>query len=135
MTETTETEENLEQETADLSGPLEMDEVSAAAEISDPAQPEGALEQGDDYTPPADQPQVQNPERFTGHKVRLRVFEGPLDLLLYLIRGHRYDIFDIPMQEVTSQFIEYLRALDELDKAAEFDIEFAGDFCVTAATL
>lgn len=87
-----------------------------------------------------DQPQVRDPDRFTGHKIRLHIFEGPLDLLLYLIRGHRYDVLDIPITEITSQFIEYLRTMDELAKAddaqiANIDIEYAGDFCVTAATL
>lgn len=85
--------------------------------------------------PPASQPLVRDLDRFTGHKVRMELFEGPLDLLLYLIRGHRYDICDIPMREITGQFVEFLRTLDELDKAAELDIEYAGDFCVTAATL
>ena len=87
-----------------------------------------------------DQPQVRDPERFSGHKIRLQIFEGPLDLLLYLIRGHRYDIFDIPISDVTRQFVEFLRTLDELEKVAdanvaEINIEYAGDFCVTAATL
>jgi segregation and condensation protein A len=81
------------------------------------------------------QPQVCDPERFVGHKVRLQIFEGPLDLLLYLIRGHRYDVFDIPIREVTEQFVEFLKTMDELDKAADVDIEYAGDFCVMAATL
>lgn len=90
--------------------------------------------------PIADQPQVRDMDRFFGHKIRLQIFEGPLDLLLYLIRGHRYDIFDIPISQVTRQFIEFLRTMDELEKAADsgaatIDIEYAGDFCVTAATL
>lgn len=142
MTETTETTENLAEETVEITEqPLEAAEesvVEASAPVAEPGEgePVEAAASGEDgYTPPADQPQVKDPERFTGHKVRLRVFEGPLDLLLYLIRGHRYDIFDIPIQEVTSQFIEYLRAIDDLENAVEFDIEFAGDFCVTAATL
>ena len=75
------------------------------------------------------QPQVRDPERFTGYDVRLPVFEGPIDLLLYLIRAHKYDIFDIPIRELTSQFIEYLTLIRELDA------EYAGDFLVTAATL
>jgi segregation and condensation protein A len=87
-----------------------------------------------------DESAVRDPDRFIGHRVRLQIFEGPLDLLLYLIRGHRADIFDIPICEVTTQFIEFLRTLDELEKAgdagvARVDIEKAGDFCVTAATL
>src|SRR4051794_16404345 len=73
----------------------------------------------------ATQPQVRDPERFTGHRVRLRVFEGPLDLLLYLIRAHRYDIFDIPISDVTHQFIEFIRLMEEID------LEYAGDFMVT----
>ncbi len=75
------------------------------------------------------QPQVRDPDRFTGHKVRLHVFEGPLDLLLYLVREHRYDVFDIPIQQTTDQFIAYLKLMDEID------LEYAGDFLVTAASL
>ncbi len=78
---------------------------------------------------PANQPQVRDPERFTGHRIALRVFEGPLDLLLYLVRAHRYDIFDIPIHEVTNEFIAYLKLMDEVD------LEYAGDFLVTAASL
>jgi segregation and condensation protein A len=76
-----------------------------------------------------DQPQVRDPERFTGHRVSLPVFEGPLDLLLYLIRAHRYDVCDIPISEITRQFLEFVQLMDELD------IDYAGDFLVTAATL
>jgi segregation and condensation protein A len=79
--------------------------------------------------PPIGQPQVREPERFTGHRVHLPVFEGPLDLLLYLVRAHRYDIFDIPIHDVTTQFTEYLSLMNEVD------LEYAGDFLVTAATL
>ncbi len=76
-----------------------------------------------------DQPRVRDPERFTGHRVRLPIFEGPLDLLLYLVRAHRYDICDIPISDVTRQFIDFIVLMDELD------LEYAGDFLVTAATL
>lgn len=78
---------------------------------------------------PLEQPQVRDPEKFTGHRVQLQIFEGPLDLLLYLIRAHRYDVCDIPIQEVTQQFLEFLRLMEEVD------LEYAGDFLVTAATL
>ncbi|MEO6907149.1 MAG: segregation/condensation protein A [Abditibacteriaceae bacterium] len=78
---------------------------------------------------PKDQPQVRDPDRFTGHQVSLQLFDGPLDLLLYLIRAHRYDICDIPIHEITTQFMEYLTVMNEVD------IEYAGDFLVTAATL
>jgi segregation and condensation protein A len=75
------------------------------------------------------QPQVKEPERFTGHKVRLPVFEGPLDLLLYLIRAHRYDVLDIPIRQITGQFVEYLTLMRDVEA------DYAGDFLVTAATL
>jgi segregation and condensation protein A len=75
------------------------------------------------------QPQVKEPERFVGHKVRLPVFEGPLDLLLYLIRAHKYDVLDIPIREITGQFVEYLSLMREVEA------DYAGDFLVTAATL
>ena len=78
---------------------------------------------------PHEQPRVRDMERFTGHRVQLRLFEGPLDLLLYLVRAHRYDICDIPISDVTTQFIEFLTLMDELD------LEYAGDFLVTAASL
>ncbi len=76
-----------------------------------------------------DQPQVKDPDRFTGHKIALPIFEGPLDLLLYLIRAHRYDIFDIPISRITGEFVEYLSLMNEVG------VETAGDFLVTAATL
>lgn len=74
-------------------------------------------------------PPVQDAQRFDGHKIRLDVFEGPLDLLLYLVRAHRYDICDIPISRITRQFIEYLTLM------CEVEADYAGDFLVTAATL
>lgn len=72
---------------------------------------------------------VRDIERFVGHRVRLQLFEGPLDLLLYLVRAHRADICDIPITEITGQFIEFIVLMDELD------LDYAGDFLVTAASL
>lgn len=77
----------------------------------------------------SDAPASQDSERFTGHTVRLPVFEGPLDLLLYLIRAHRYDILDVPIRQITGQFVEYLALMRDVEA------DYAGDFLVTAATL
>jgi len=63
------------------------------------------------------------------YKVRLEVFEGPLDLLLYLIKKDEVDIYDIPIERITSQYMEYLRLMQMLDLA------IAGEFIVMAATL
>ncbi len=63
------------------------------------------------------------------YKVRLEVFEGPLDLLLYLIKQEEIDIYDIPVARITQQYLEYLEFMKSLD------IELAGEFLVMAATL
>jgi len=61
--------------------------------------------------------------------VQLSVFEGPLDLLLFLIRKNELDIYDIPIETVTGQYLDILYGSDQLD------IEAAGEFFVMAATL
>lgn len=63
------------------------------------------------------------------YKIRLEIFEGPLDLLLYLIKKDELDIYDIPITRVTEQYLEYLNIMEQLD------LEVAGDFLVMAATL
>jgi len=63
------------------------------------------------------------------YRIKLPVFEGPLDLLLFLIRKNELDIYDIPIESVTRQYIDALHAMQELD------LEIAGDFFVMAATL
>lgn len=79
------------------------------------------------------QPLVRDLDRFSGHRVRLDLFIGPLDLLLYLVRAHRYDICDIPISRLTGQYLEWLSLLREAEGG--FDWDGAGDFLVTAATL
>ncbi len=61
--------------------------------------------------------------------VHLRQFEGPLGLLLYLIRKEEMDIFDINIHEITRQYLDYIRMMKELD------LEVAGEFISMAATL
>ena len=63
------------------------------------------------------------------YKVELEVFEGPLDLLLYLIRKDEVDIYDIPIERITTQYMEYLNLMRMLD------LNIAGEFIVMAATL
>jgi segregation and condensation protein A len=63
------------------------------------------------------------------YKVRLEVFEGPLDLLLYLIKRDEVDIHEISIERITRQYLEYLQAFKELN------IELAGEFVVMAANL
>ncbi|MEW5693235.1 MAG: segregation/condensation protein A [Candidatus Hydrogenedentota bacterium] len=62
-------------------------------------------------------------------KFKLSIFEGPLDLLLHLIRKNEVDIQNIPVSEITSQYLEYLEMMKKLD------LDIAGDFIAMAATL
>ena len=64
-----------------------------------------------------------------GYKVKLDVFEGPLDLLLYLIERAEIDIYDIPIAYITDEYLAYLRTIELLD------LYCAGDFLVMASTL
>ena len=63
------------------------------------------------------------------YPVRLQNFEGPLDLLLHLIKKHELNIYDIPIALVTQQYLDYLGLMQELD------LDVAGEFLVMAATL
>jgi segregation and condensation protein A len=63
------------------------------------------------------------------YKVKLDVFEGPLDLLLYLIKKDEVDIYDISLERITQQYLEFIDAFKILD------LEIAGEFVVMAANL
>ena len=65
----------------------------------------------------------------SGYEVKLEIFEGPLDLLLHLIRKNEVDIFDIPVATITDQYLAYL------DTMRALNISLAGDFLVMASTL
>jgi segregation and condensation protein A len=63
------------------------------------------------------------------YRVNLDIYNGPLDLLLYLIRREEVDIYDIPISRITGQFVEHVEVLQGIDP------NLAGDFLVMAATL
>src|SRR6476619_3913617 len=63
------------------------------------------------------------------YKVKFEVFEGPLDLLLYLIKKEEVDIYEVNLTDLATQFIEYI------DTMRMLDLEIAGEFLVMAATL
>ena len=63
------------------------------------------------------------------YKIKLDIFEGPLDLLLYLVKKDHLNIYDIPIAEVTQQYLAYLELMKLLD------LNIAGEFLVMAATL
>ncbi len=63
------------------------------------------------------------------YKVRLDVFEGPLDLLLYLIKRDEVDIYDVSIERITGQYLEFMAGLEVLN------LDWAGEFVVMAANL
>ena len=63
------------------------------------------------------------------YKVKLQAFEGPFDLLVYLIEQNRMSVYDIKVSEITSQYMEYIR------EAEKYDVEIAQEFMVMAAEL
>jgi segregation and condensation protein A len=63
------------------------------------------------------------------YSVKLEQFEGPLDLLLHLIKRHEVDLYDLSVSEITDQYLAYMTAADDLN------LDLAGEFLVMAATL
>ena len=76
---------------------------------------------------------MQEPQEFESileaYPVRLQNFQGPLDLLLHLIKRSEVSIYDIPIVRITSQYLEYIDVMQELN------LDVAGEFLVMAATL
>lgn len=75
------------------------------------------------------EPQTFQSEQLTNYRVRLPAFEGPLDLLLHLIKKNEINIYDIPIALIARQYLEYLSLMESLN------LNIAGEFLVMAATL
>jgi segregation and condensation protein A len=69
------------------------------------------------------------PENAEDFRCRINVFEGPLDLLLYLIKKNEIDLNQVRLEEITSQYMEYLNLMESMN------VDLASEFIVTAATL
>jgi segregation and condensation protein A len=69
------------------------------------------------------------------YRVELEVYNGPLDLLLYLIKRDELDIYDIPISRITDSYLSYVNMLRDMKDREGLDINVAGDFLVMAATL
>jgi segregation and condensation protein A len=74
-------------------------------------------------------PEIQTSSDETGLTIRLEAFEGPLDLLLHLIKKEEVDIWNIPIAHITEQYLEYIRIMKDLN------INLAGEWIMMAATL
>src|SRR5512133_2192111 len=78
---------------------------------------------------PKPQPEQPQLALFNGFPVTIEIFDGPLDLLLHLVRREELDVAEVSVAEITGQYLSYVRAMQELN------IQFASDFLVMAATL
>jgi segregation and condensation protein A len=110
-----------------MSEPVESTEMPAAASEAAPLQQEMpfAIVEGEPVTEmPRD---LYIPPQAL--EVFLEAFEGPLDLLLYLIRRQNLDVLDIPIADITRQYMEYIQLMQELD------LELAGEYLLMAAML
>jgi segregation and condensation protein A len=100
-----------------------------------PTLAEAAAAEGTPVTAPAPEPEPIIPPNIESTlpsdvpKISLPIFEGPLDLVLYLIRREKVDIHDIPIAPITREYMAYLDVMKELN------LELAGEFLVMAATL
>ena len=101
----------------DVTQTLESEEVGSAGETAPTFSVAGA------------QPSITPDDEGDQLKVTLGDFEGPLDLLLYLIRQEQVNIYDIPVARITDEYLRYLKLMKELD------LTVAGDFLVMAAQL
>jgi len=72
---------------------------------------------------------IETDESLSPYNVKLEIFEGPLDLLLFLIKKNELDIYDIPIAVITKQYLEYIKLMKDLS------LDIAGDFLVMASTL
>ena len=106
------------------------DETNDPTPEGEPAPPEGAAAPGPEGATRVALPEdVESTLPDDAPRITLPVFEGPLDLLLYLIRREKIDIHDIPIAPITRQYMEYLDLMKELN------LDVAGEFMVMAATL
>jgi segregation and condensation protein A len=72
---------------------------------------------------------IQSPASMSEYRVQFEVFEGPLDLLLHLVKKQEVDIYQVNLTQIATEFVAYLEQMKELD------LEVAGEFLVMAATL
>ena len=80
-------------------------------------------------------PDTLEPRTVVEYRVELDVYNGPLDLLLYLIKRDELDIYDIPISRITDSYLSYVSMLREMQDREALDINVAGEFLVMAATL
>ncbi|KIG13159.1 Segregation and condensation protein A [Enhygromyxa salina] len=102
---------------------------SAALSEAVPATPARVESERTKHERPATDSMADGVGSRTSYAIALDVFEGPLDLLLHLVRRHELDILDIPIAFITEKYIEYISL------ARSLDIEVAGEYLLMAATL
>jgi hypothetical protein len=120
---------------------MERDDAEEATPETPDSAPDGRqshMRSSPPQTPQVQAPQVQSPQvqglkvqssGDEGYQVRLPMFEGPLDLLLHLVKKHELDVLNIPIAFITEKYTAYIKLLDELN------IDIASEYLLMAATL
>src|SRR5258708_8309126 len=104
-------------------------EDTSQTEMATPAATEAPGETAQTISVANSKPEITHDGDTDQLKITLGDFEGPLDLLLYLIRQEQVNIYDIPIARITDEYLRYLNLMQELD------LTVAGDFLVMAAQL
>jgi segregation and condensation protein A len=112
-----------------LAPEVELMEESTQAEVETPPTADPSSEAAPTISVAGAQPEIVPDRESDQLKITLGEFEGPLDLLLHLIRQEQVNIYDIPIARITDEYLRYLNLMQELD------LTVAGDFLVMAAQL
>jgi segregation and condensation protein A len=109
--------------------PNDVEETSSLTpDTEPPSEPDGRQPQPADTAAPSPSAATQSTGD-AGYRVSLPMFEGPLDLLLHLVKKHELDILNIPIAFITEKYVAYIKLLDELN------IDVASEYLLMAATL
>ncbi len=120
---------------------MEPNDVEEPSPVAPQTDPDGRQPRAPEASPPHESPAKPAPESGApqssepqstadvGYRVVLPIFEGPLDLLLHLVKKHELDILDIPIAFITEKYVAYIKLLDELN------IDVAAEYLLMAATL
>ena len=118
----------------DTPWPMEPNDVEEASPVAPELEPAADADGGTRRPPGAARPaatpaSAAQSTQDEGYRVELPMFEGPLDLLLHLVKKHELDILNIPIAFITERYVAYIKFLDELN------IDVASEYLVMAATL
>jgi segregation and condensation protein A len=108
---------------------MEPNDVEETSSVAPEVDPGGRQPRAPEEASPAQPGSAGQSTTDAGYRVSLPMFEGPLDLLLHLVKKHELDILNIPIAFITEKYVAYIKLLDELN------IDVASEYLLMAATL